>query len=325
MIFEYKPYPGFNYMKEFAKRFKLSYSDKLMEFDSPMGKGFIRTIDVENGFRIVLNKIDLKKALIIRKIATNYPDDLVVFRFKYIIASDKNYLSNVQVVNNNVGTEDVIDGSTNACYLAISIKANKLIDMLGLGQEMNELASFISNFNKPFLYQEIITPEMKCIIRELLEHKNNDNLEKFYYKTKISELIYEFFSRFLRRSNLEFISINKNDIEKILRIESIILKDLGDPPVLTELARTIGMSETKMKSLFKKIFEDSIYNYYSSARMMEAASILKNNKDIPISEVGYTLGFSNLSHFSKMFKRYIGMKPKEYVMEMKENGEYVNK
>ncbi|MFA7628740.1 MAG: AraC family transcriptional regulator, partial [Candidatus Dojkabacteria bacterium] len=114
----------------------------------------------------------------------------------------------------------------------------------------------------------------------------------------------------------DFGSIHKGDIEKILKVEKIILQDLGKPPILPDLARTIGMSETKMKSLFKKIFEDSIYNYYSSARMIEAASILKSNPCLPVSEVGYALGFSNLSHFSKMFKRHIGMKPKEYAMRL---------
>ena len=133
-------------------------------------------------------------------------------------------------------------------------------------------------------------------------------------KTKISELIYEFFSRFLRRDTFDFGSIRQGDIEKILHVEKMILRDLGKVPVLSALARTIGMSETKMKSLFKKIFEDSIYNYYSSARMVGAASTLKNNRHIPVSEVGYSLGFSNLSHFSKIFKRYIGINPKEYAL-----------
>lgn len=224
-------------------------------------------------------------------------------------------MSNVQVVNNRVNTEDVMDADTSVCHLVISIKSGILLDLMNVGQDMEELVSFISNFTKPFLYQEIITPEMKTIIRELFAHTIHDKLEKFYYKTKISELIHAFFSRFFRRAAFDFGSIHKGDIEKIMHIEKMILKDLSSPPVLSELAIKAGMSETKMKALFKKIFENSIYNYYSSARMVEAASMLNNNPTIPVSEVGYSLGFSNLSHFSKMFKRYMGMKPKEYAMQ----------
>lgn len=315
MVFEYQPSIGFDYMKEFAKRFGLSSCDGFIEFASSFGTGFIKTIDVEEGFRIVINKMDFKRRLTIKKKVADVVDDLLVFRFKYIIASDRNYLSNVQVISNVCQTEDVIEANTSACYLAIGIKASKLLKLMDLGHGLPELTSFISHFNNPLLYQEIMTHGMKNIIRELLERKNlNDRLEKFYYKTKISELIYEFFSRFLRRTTFDFGSIHQGDIEKILHLEKMILGDLGKVPVLSVLARTIGMSETKMKSLFKKIFEDSIYNYYSMARMAEAASILKNNCHIPVSEVGYSLGFSNLSHFSKMFKRHIGMNPKEYAL-----------
>lgn len=318
MVFQYQPSIGFDYMKEFAKRFGLSSCDGFIEFASSFGNGFIKTIDIEEGFRIVINKMDFKRRLVIKKKAADAVDDLLVFRFKYIIASDRNYLSNVQVINNACQTEDVIEANTSACYLVVSIRSGKLLKLIDLEQGPQELASFVSHFNNPLLYQEIMTPEMKNIIRELLERKNlNDRLEKFYYKTKISELIYEFFSRFLRRTTLDFGSIHQGDIEKILHIEKMILEDFGKVPVLSALARTIGMSETKMKSLFKKIFEDSIYNYYSSARMVEAASILKNDRHIPVSEVGYSLGFSNLSHFSKMFKRHIGMNPKEYALSSK--------
>lgn len=315
MIFEYQPSRSFNYMEEFAKRFNLPHTNNRIEFNVSLGNGFIKTIDIAEGFRIVLNRTEYKKTLVIRKKEADIQDDLVVFRFIYITAPERDYLSNVQVVNNLVNMEDVMDAGTSVYHLAISIKASILLDLMDLGQEMEELVSFISNFTKPFLYQEIITPEMKSIIRELFEHTSNDKLEKFYYKTKISELIYAFFSRFLRRTTFDLGSIHKGDIEKIMQIERMILKDLSTPPTLSKLAIAIGMSETKMKALFKRIFEDSIYNYYSSARMIEAASMLKNNSTMPVSEVGYSLGFSNLSHFSKMFKRHIGIKPKEYALQ----------
>jgi len=317
MVFQYQPGTGFNFMKEFAERFHLSHSENLLEFDSFIGKGFIKTIDIMPDFRTVICNIDYRKSLIVKKMASEPFNDIFVFRFMYVMASDRIYLSNMQVINNLVDTEDNIDANTKVCYVVISMKASRLLDLLDLGKDMGELASFISGFDKPFLHQEAVTPEIKNIIRELSEHTYPDKLEKLYYKTKTSELIYEFFSRFLKRATFDFSSVNKGDIEKILRVERIILKDLSHAPVLPELARTIGMSETKMKSIFKKVFEDTIYNYYSSARMIEAASMLKNNRDIPVSEVGYSLGFSNLSHFSKMFKRYIGMKPKEYAMEVK--------
>jgi AraC-like DNA-binding protein len=77
------------------------------------------------------------------------------------------------------------------------------------------------------------------------------------------------------------------------------------------LAVRAGMSPTKLKRLFKQIFGNSIFNYYQEFRMKEAARLLKEEK-LSVSDVGYQLGFTNLSHFSKVFAVHIGMKPKQY-------------
>ncbi len=71
------------------------------------------------------------------------------------------------------------------------------------------------------------------------------------------------------------------------------------------------MSESKLKRLFKQVFGNTIYNYYQTMRMKEAAYLLKHEKQ-SVSKVGYALGFSNLSHFTRMFEEHIGMKPKKF-------------
>lgn len=68
-----------------------------------------------------------------------------------------------------------------------------------------------------------------------------------------------------------------------------------------------------MKDLFRQVFGDSIYNYYQTARMEEAAYLLKH-KNYSVSEAGYQLGFSNLSHFTRLFERHHQQKPQKYAL-----------
>jgi len=93
-----------------------------------------------------------------------------------------------------------------------------------------------------------------------------------------------------------------------------MLGHLEIPPVISELAVSANMSPTKLKRLFKQIFGNSIFSYYQDFRMKEAARLLKE-ENLSVSDVGYRLGFTNLSHFSRVFEEHIGMKPKKYTKE----------
>jgi AraC-like DNA-binding protein len=71
------------------------------------------------------------------------------------------------------------------------------------------------------------------------------------------------------------------------------------------------MSETKLKQLFKQTFGSPVYTYYQQARMKQAAFLLQQGRH-SVAEVGYALGFSNLSHFSRLFEKHYGLNPKRY-------------
>ena len=47
---------------------------------------------------------------------------------------------------------------------------------------------------------------------------------------------------------------------------------------------------------------------------MEEAAFLLKQASISVSDVGYELGFSNLSHFSRLFQRHYGITPKKYTL-----------
>lgn len=36
------------------------------------------------------------------------------------------------------------------------------------------------------------------------------------------------------------------------------------------------------------------------------------NSNIPTGEIAYTLGFTDASHFSRVFKKFVGQTPKQY-------------
>ena len=105
--------------------------------------------------------------------------------------------------------------------------------------------------------------------------------------------------------------VNGSDLKKIYWLRDKIIEDLRSPPNLDELSESVAFSESKMNRLFKQIFGTTIYNYHQKLRITRAAYLIKND-NVSVSEAGYQIGFSNLSHFSRIFEKHIGMKPKKY-------------
>lgn len=127
----------------------------------------------------------------------------------------------------------------------------------------------------------------------------------------MQELLCWLFDRLLTREIVKHRPIHRADAEHLDRVRAAVVADLSVPPQLPELANLAGMSVSKLTDLYKQVFGDSIYDYFQKVRMEEAAYLL-GQPGHSVSEVGYQLGFSNLSHFSRLFEKHHGLKPKRF-------------
>ncbi|MDD4115272.1 MAG: helix-turn-helix transcriptional regulator, partial [Massilibacteroides sp.] len=79
-----------------------------------------------------------------------------------------------------------------------------------------------------------------------------------------------------------------------------------------QLSIEAGMSISKLQKCFPQVFGKSISQYALSEKMNLARQKL-DTKKYSVSEVGYQIGYSNLSHFSIAFKNEFGVNPKSYL------------
>lgn len=80
---------------------------------------------------------------------------------------------------------------------------------------------------------------------------------------------------------------------------------------LTQLAEIVQISPSYLSSQFKKELGLSFVDYMNKVRIDEAKEILANTY-FKSYEVAEQVGFSDESYFSRMFKRYTGMRPNEF-------------
>jgi AraC family transcriptional regulator len=90
-----------------------------------------------------------------------------------------------------------------------------------------------------------------------------------------------------------------------------VCEHLGSDISLSELASQAGLSPHYFSLLFKRAFGVSPYRYVLSARIHRAKRLLGERK-MAISEIALELGFADQSHFSKVFKTFVGSAPGQY-------------
>jgi len=56
---------------------------------------------------------------------------------------------------------------------------------------------------------------------------------------------------------------------------------------------------------------------------MKEAVILLENEKLSLSDVGYRLGFTNLSHFARVIKEHEGVNTKRYTKASSENAKLI--
>ncbi|MDR2690865.1 MAG: AraC family transcriptional regulator [Dysgonamonadaceae bacterium] len=267
---------------------------------------------------MTISDYELNEDLVVENPDVNTLGRMIFFKFQNIfpkseMASKERHLMeipSVLIATSRVNTDDVISIHTNTATINIEVDAGYLDGLFELPKKSPVLQSILQN-TQPLLFEQMIYPSLQKIVDEIITEQVDEIFEMFFRRIKAEELICKLLMELEKRDEKHLYALNNRDIQAIYKVKEQMLEHLEIPPIIKELAACANMSPSKLKRLFKQIFGNSIFSYYQEFRMKEAARLLKEKK-LSVSDVGYQLGFTNLSHFSRVFTIHIGMKPKQY-------------
>jgi len=170
---------------------------------------------------------------------------------------------------------------------------------------------YLFNNEKTLWIEEFMSPEIAEVINELSVTKTKDTLSDAYYRLKSLELLFYLFKNLSSRAHVAYQQLSKYELASVYRVRDKIAASIDKPFIQEELVKLSGMNVIKLRKLFTQVFGKGIYPYYQHLRMQEAARLLREEHFL-VSEVGYHLGFSNLSYFGRLFERHFNMKPKKW-------------
>lgn len=307
-----------NVLKRLAQLLGTEVKNSRLNIPPKYGRGYCTGFVFNEHIRILISNYELKKDIIIRNSDINGSGRMIFFKFQNIfpkteiMSTEKHVMEmpSVLVATSSVNTDGLISIHTNTAVINIEVDATYLNGLFSLSKKSPVLQSLLQN-TQPLLFEQIVYPSLQRIVDELVTESVEDTFELFFRRIKAEELICRLLMELEKRNERQLYSLNSQDIQTIYKIKDQMLEHPDTPPVINELAVSAHMSPTKLKRLFRQIFGNSIFSYYQEFRMQEAARLLKEQK-LSVSDVGYKLGFTNLSHFSRVFTEHIGMKPKQY-------------
>ena len=80
---------------------------------------------------------------------------------------------------------------------------------------------------------------------------------------------------------------------------------------ISDLSRHIGLDRSYLGSIFKEQLDTSPQDYLINFRMNKACELMKNNV-LTIGDISRSIGYDDPLLFSKVFKKHLGVPPREY-------------
>jgi AraC-like DNA-binding protein len=136
------------------------------------------------------------------------------------------------------------------------------------------------------------------------------------YDIFLKGTVYCLLNDYIKQSSLQEILIEKvvkEDLAAIISSQSVLLDLITESfPGISSLSSEACMSETRYKSLFKKITGLSPNVFFLNNKLSFAKEMLENGQH-SVGEVAMHFNFANASHFTELFKTSFGVAPKEHL------------
>lgn len=323
IAFHYKLTNYADYLNQLAKVFETTVEGDQLNIPAHFGKGFFKYVPINNGLEALIYDINLKETLFLRREKESKEFYTLVFDqilhagngYSITIGSEKIHEMEkpiaLYLTSFLYDVENVLQKDVHLRGIRIILPVSWMQQYLQLAEKESVLQKYIELKTAGIMYKPV-GDELKGILKDLL---SKEEIPLLFYQNKILRIIERFFAWLY--NEMQVISdrsgISLPDIETAQKIEALLTNDVTQlPPTIKEMAREAAMSESKLKKVFKSVYGLPPYEYYQKERMKKARMMLLTGQ-YSIKDVGYTLGYANLSNFTLAFKKVFGQLPREVI------------
>ncbi len=169
----------------------------------------------------------------------------------------------------------------------------------------NNVMKFLLNGrNIKFINRQITNQKANSLFLELKEvlDTKNDTIIEFHLSNFAKAL-----ERYSHENNSDYSGLNFSSYHQI---NHYIENHIYDKFSLIELAEIANINKFGFSKKFKILTGMTPMNYVLMRKIFSSKTLIKSNWEL--TEIAYQYNFTDMAHFSKTFKRFIGISPKKY-------------
>ena len=144
-----------------------------------------------------------------------------------------------------------------------------------------------------------------------------------HYKILLKNCVYQILTELLLyydNLTLPVDTIKKNqnrvDLRRFQSVYSLVENNFQGSISLEEAAKTANMSQSHFCKYFKRTTGCTFTEYVQHVRIDKAKELLLDS-ELSTTQIAYHIGFNNLSHFYRTFKRLTHYPPQEFTRQVK--------
>jgi AraC family transcriptional regulator of arabinose operon len=157
------------------------------------------------------------------------------------------------------------------------------------------------------------------VFLEFVQATHNPNFlsSSILKKAKALEILYLTLDGIINYQDNSIQNIHK---EGFLCILAEIIQKTDREITLKELSDKYHLHPTYISNRFKELFGKSPLQIHKELRVNKGKTLLKTS-DMSITDIAYSIGFSGIPSFTRLFKSYVGISPTQYRNISKKKGE----
>jgi AraC-like DNA-binding protein len=157
-----------------------------------------------------------------------------------------------------------------------------------------------------------IDHRVAALVGDTLDSRLHGELRTVQLAGRLAELVAYALEAMLHQHEARTAALpRRRDLDLARAAQARLDRDYRRPPNFADLAREIGTSQNKLKSVFKQAFGLTMADYCLERRVREAQQLLME-ATLTIAQVAERVGYEHQSSFTAAFRSQVGMSPREY-------------